>query len=179
MVNYFSRLIIILISVSVLLGICACSIEESYKEFNISNVTGYTIDDYIYSNTLDFARINDVTIIPEIKEIQHGEYVIYISAYSSVEAECAMIKNVTLSVEGKPFLEKELNTIIPMELNQYDIYEGYIDGGSFCDDLVDISNGQEMTLNIQLQVGEESEVVTKNISYEVFIKIYKSWVTPV
>lgn len=68
--------------------------ENSYKKFNIEGITNYDVWNYVDSNELDFARIEDVIIVSEIKEINHGEYIIYISAYSKTEANQIMVKTV-------------------------------------------------------------------------------------
>ena len=44
----------------------------------------------------DFAKIESVVFIPEIKAINHGEYIIYISAYSETGTENLIVKNVIL-----------------------------------------------------------------------------------
>lgn len=174
--NRFGRgITIVMIAISALLGLCSCRLEESYKEFIITNITDCDVNDYISSANLEFARIGDITIIPEIKEVKHGEYLIYLSAYSGIETNCIIVKNLTMAVRDKVFLEHELNQKIVLEQSENNIYEGWIGGGSFTENEVDISNGQELRLTLQLQIEKGSERVSKNIDYEIKVKIYKTW----
>ena len=176
MMNHFGRgVMIVIVFVSLLLGICSCGLEESYKEFTIANITDCDVNDYISSANLEFARISDITIIPEIKEIKHGEYLIYLSAYSEIETNCIIVKNLTMSVRDKVFLEHELNQKIVLEQSENNIYEGWIVGGSFTDNEVDILNGEELRLIVQLQVERDMKDISKTIDYEIKVKIYKTW----
>lgn len=72
--------------------------EESYKKFNIANIIGHSVEDYVSSDSMEFARIKDITIIPKIKEIRHGEYIIYVSAYSKEEAEYEHNQKIVLEI---------------------------------------------------------------------------------
>ena len=73
---------IIMLSIGMILGLCSCRMKESYKEFNIKNITSSVNDNYFTSDDFSFARIQNVVIVPKIKAINHEEYIIYISAYS-------------------------------------------------------------------------------------------------
>ena len=87
--------LMIMLSISMILGICSCRIEESYKEFDITGINYNVNDDYFTSEEYSFARIQNVVIIPEIKAINHGEYVIYISAYSKNGKEIGNREKIT------------------------------------------------------------------------------------
>ena len=87
------NVMIIMLSIGMILGLCSCRMKESYKEFNIKNITGSVNDNYFTSEDFSFARIQNVVIIPEVKAINHEEYIIYISAYSKSGKEIVQIKN--------------------------------------------------------------------------------------
>ena len=84
---------IIMLSIGMLLGLCSCRMKESYKEFNIKNITGSVNDNYFTSDDFSFARIQNVVIVPEVKAINHEEYIIYISAYSKSGKETVQIQS--------------------------------------------------------------------------------------
>ena len=177
--SFFRNILLPILLVSVLFNMCSCNLEESYKEFVVDKISEYDVQEYFVSDELDFARVDDVVIIPEIKEIHHGEYIIYISAYSERELKDITIKSVSLKTENKIILESKSALFIHLEKNQDKIFEGWIDCGTFTEDDVEVFDGTELFLTLQLQTEKGAESITEEINYVIRVKIYKSWVTPV
>lgn len=174
----FRRITTIMVFANILLGLCSCGMAESYKEFSITNITGYDVDNYISADELDFARVQGITMIPEIKEIRHGVYIIYISAYSKDKPKRVEVKELSLAVDNKVVLKLEDTQRISLESNQDNIYEGTIDGGTFTEDDIDITDGQQMDLIIQVEVAEDEQMVTKDVLFRIEVRIFKSFVVP-
>ena len=167
-----------MLSISTLLNLCSCRMEESYKEFNIKNITDNLSENYFTSDKFDFARLENVVFIPEIKEVNHGEYIIYISAYSETGTEQIKIKNVILKENEVVLLDHKLNKEILLEENSESIFEGWIDGGTFTEEEIDIIDGKEFDFIIQAEIIKEDKSVSENITFEILVKGYKSFVTP-
>lgn len=172
------RVMTAIMSIGILSGLCSCRLVESYKKFDIENITDSSVEDYFTSSNLDFARIKDVVIDAEIKEIDWDEYVIYIGAYSQIKTEPITVKSVTLKSDDKTFFEEESNQDIVLEVSQDGVYGGYITGGVFIDDEKSISHGKKLTLQVQVQAGDGTESLTKVINFDVKVIVYKSWVLP-
>lgn len=168
----------IMLLAEILFCLTACRMEESYKKFVIKNVSDRKNEDYYNSEKSDFARIKGVLIIPEIKEIKHGEYCIYISAYSEVKNEKITIKKISIKEDEELLLTYNLNENILIEEENQGIFEGWIEGGIFSDDTIKVVDGKTYILIVQVEVVTEKEGVTKDIEYEMNIKGYRSLVTP-
>ena len=78
-----------------LLGLSSCRLEDSYKEFFVKGISDNN-KEYFTSEEFDFARLEDVIIIPTIKEINHGKYRIFVSAYSEKGEGTVNIEKVTI-----------------------------------------------------------------------------------
>ena len=167
---------IIMLSIGMILGLCSCRTEESYKEFNIKNITGSVNDNYFTSEEFSFARIQDVVIIPEIKTINHGEYIIYISAYSKNGKESVQIKNVIFKEEETVLLNNELGNKIEFEQNTNSIYEGWINGGTFTEESLNVADGKKYDIIIEVDVFDNDLNISNNLTFEMEIKGYKSFV---
>lgn len=137
------------------------------------------VEEHFTAEQLDFARIEDVLIIPEIKEIDHGKYVIYVSVYSKVENKKILIENVSMREGDKSLFNYELNEKILFEKNEQGVEEGWIEAGTFTDEIVEVADGKSYSLSIQIEIEREESVITKDIEYELLIKGYKSFVMPV
>lgn len=179
MKRIFRLIFSVILSFNFIFGLCACHMAESYKEFNIVNITDRSEKDYFDSDDLGFSRIKGIVIVPEVKEIDWGKYIVYIAAYSEEKMEQITVKNVKLICDGNKFFDEKIDQNIILEINQDNVYEGDVVGGIFTDDEVDISNGKEIFMQVQVQVGDESDSQEKTINYEIHVTIYKSLVTPV
>lgn len=168
----------IMLSISMLLGLCSCRMSESYKEFNINNITDNLNEDFFTSEKFAFARFQNVVIIPEIKAINHGEYVIYLSIYSKNGNERVQIKNVIFKEKESVLLNRELGEKIEFEKNADSIYEGWIDGGTFTEDNSKVVDGKKYDLVIGVEVINNGVHASENITFEIVVKGYKSFVWP-
>lgn len=169
---------IIMLSIGMILGLCSCRMKESYKEFNIKNITGSVNDNYFTSEDFSFARIQNVVIIPEVKAINHEEYIIYISAYSKSGKEIVQIKNVVFKEKETVLLNNELGNKIEFEQNSNSIYEGWIDGGTFTEETLKVADGKKYYIIIEVDVFDNGLNISKNLTFETDIKGYKSLVWP-
>lgn len=169
---------IVMLFISTLLSFCSCRMNESYKKFNIKNVTDNLNENYFASDKFDFAKVGNVVIIPEIKEINYGEYIIYISAFSETGAEKIIVRNVVLKEDKDNLLKYELNKEIQLKKNSNAIYEGWIDGGTFTEVQIEIADGKEYDFIVEAEIIKKDATVSENITFEVDVKGYKSFVTP-
>lgn len=169
---------IIMLSIGMILGLCSCRMKESYKEYNIKNITGSVNDNYFTSEDFSFARIQNVVIIPEVKTINHEEYIIYISAYSKSGKETVQIKNVIFKERESVLLNYELGNKIVFEQNANSIYEGWIDGGTFTEETLKVADGKKYDIIIEVDVFDNGLNISKNLTFEMDIKGYKSFVWP-
>ena len=152
--------------------------EESYKEFYIKTITDNINENYFESDEFGFEKIEGVVLIPEVKEINHGEYIIYISAYSETGTENILVKNIMLKDNKGDLLNYELNKDIKFDKTSEAMYEGWIDGGTFTEDEIEISDGKEFNLIVQVENKNYDETTSKKIVFEIVVKGYKSFVTP-
>ena len=167
-----------MLSLSVLLSLCSCRMEESYKEFYIEKIADNVNENYFESDKYDFAKIESVVFIPEIKAINHGEYIIYISAYSETGTEKLIVKNVILKENKNELLNYELNKEIQFDKTSEILYEGWVDGGTFTEGEIEISDGKEFELIVQVEDIKNEATISENITFEIVVKGYKSFVTP-
>lgn len=172
------NIVIINLCISVLLGLCSCSLEESYKKFIIKNITENLNDDYFTSENFSFAKISDAVIIPEIREINHGEYIIYISAYSKNEKDIVRIKNLFLEQKESVLFSYKVNKEIELEKKEGNLYAGWTDGGTFTNNNLNVADGNEYKLVIEVEIIKSGECITDSITYEIVVKGYKSLVWP-
>lgn len=169
---------IIMLSIGMTLGLCSCRMKESYKEFNIKNITGSVNDNYFTSDDFSFARIQNVVIIPEVKAINHEEYIIYISAYSKSGEETVQIKNVIFKENETVLLNNELGNMIVFEQNANSMYDGWIDGGTFTEETLKVADGKKYDIIIEVEVFDNGFNISKKLTFEMDIKGYKSFVWP-
>ena len=169
---------IIMLSIGMILGLCSCGMKESYKEFNIKSITGSVNDNYFTSEDFSFARIQNVVIIPEVKAINHEEYIIYISAYSKSGKEIVQIKNVIFKEKESVLLNNELGNKIEFEQNANSLYEGWIDGGTFTEETLKVADGKKYDIIIEVDVFDNGLNISKSLTFEMDIKGYKSFVWP-
>lgn len=172
-------IIISIISISIIwLMLNLCRLEESFKEFYIKGITDNQNKDFFTSAEFDFARVQDVVIITKMKEINHGEYILYISAYSKQGKEDVQINKVVIKEQEDVLLECVLDKKIDFEKNATSIYKGWIVGSTFTDDVLKVSNGKIYDLIIEVEVINDGKYALKEMVFEVEVKIYKSLVLP-
>ena len=135
-------------------------------------------ENYFTSEEFSFTRIQNVVIIPEIKAINHGEYVIYISAYSKTGKETVRIKNVIFKEKETILLHNELGSTIDFGENTNSLYEGWVNGGGFTEESVKIVDGKTYDIIIEVDVLDSGLNISKNLTFVIDIKGYKSFVWP-
>ena len=155
-----------------------CHMEESYKEFNIKNVTDNVNEKYFTSEEFSFTRIQNVVIIPKVRAINHGEYIIYICAYSKTGKEIVQIKNVFLKEKETILWNNVLGCTIGFEKNTGSLYEGCVNGGTFTEESVKIANGKKYDIIIEVDVLNNDLNISKKLTFVMDVKGYKSFVCP-
>ncbi|MBR2914308.1 MAG: hypothetical protein IKC06_00670 [Clostridia bacterium] len=170
------KVMIVMLFIGIILGLCSCHMQESYKEFNFKNITGNVNENHFTSEEFSFARIQNVVIIPEVKAINHGEYVIYISAYSKSGKEAVEIKNVIFKEKETILLNNDFRNKIEFEQNTNSLYEGWINGGIFTEESLEVANGKKYDVIIEVDIFDNGLILTKNLTFEMEIKGYKSFV---
>lgn len=169
-------LIGVILFIVMILGLCSCHMEESYKKFVFKNITGSVNENYFKSDEFSFTRIQNVVIIPEVKAINHEEYVIYISAYSKDGKETVQIKKVIFKEKDSIILNNELGCTIDFEKNTNSLYEGFVNGGIFTEESVEVADGKKYDIIIEVDVLENGLNISKSLTFEMEIKGYKSFV---
>ena len=168
--------IIFLFTIGVLFSLCSCRLEESYKEFNIKDITDYQDEDYFSSKRFDFARVGGVVIVPVIKEGIH-EYIVWISAHSENASETVIIKKMLLKEKEIVLLNYDLNQEVEFKENGESAYKGTI-RARFTDEEVEIKSGKKFELVIEAEVIKNGTSISKSITYEIEVKGYRSFVLP-
>ncbi len=86
---------------------CSGCMQESYKEFRVDKIYDCSKENYFVDEAFDFARIENVVFIPEIKKVNHEEYRVYISAYCKTESKKINILNVCLKANEKIIFDEK------------------------------------------------------------------------
>lgn len=167
---------VFMLSISVLLTLSSCHMKESYKKFNIKNITENITDEYFTSDVFSFAKVQNVVIIPEVKAINHNEYVVYVSAYSKSGEETVSVKKVTFKEETSVLESNEPDGKIEFKENEQLLYEGWVKVGPFREEKLKMADGKIYNLIIEIDVESNDSVVSKEMIFEVEVKGYKSWV---
>ena len=147
---------------------------KSYTKFYIKNITE-NLDDCFTSESFDFARIGDIVIIPEIKAINHEEYVIWIVARSQNANEEVYIKSIILKGNDDIIWSNQIDEKIVFERESDALYKGTI-STTFAQDTVVNENGYKLVVTVEAIVNGSS--VENTIVYDVFVKTYQSFVFP-
>lgn len=71
-----------------------------------------------------------------------------------------------------------MNEEIQFDKTPEGIYEGWIDGGTFTEDAIEISAGKDFDLIVQVENIKNDATILENITFEIVVKGYKSFVTP-
>lgn len=171
-------IIVLLVSIGICCGLSSCRLEESYKEFNINNITDNLNEDYFASDSFSFTTVNGVVIIPEIKAINHEEYRVRVSAYSKTGAERVMIKSVVLKDDDAILLDNALNLELQFEGSAETLYKGVCVGGILTEEALKVADGKNYYLLVEVATIQDDEHTTENITYEITVKGYKSFVWP-
>ena len=169
---------ILVLFIGLLLVFYACHLEESYKEFSVKNIADNSSKNNFDSDELAFSQFQNIVIIPEIKAINHEEYIIYITALSRSGTESIKLSNLVFKEGASVLLSRELGKEIRLEENAESIYEGWTEGGTFTDKELNIASGKKYILEIGVAIAEDGVYHSENVKFEVTIKGYKSLVFP-
>ena len=178
MIRLLRNAIIVMLLAGTLLRLPSCRLEESYKKFNVQSIT-YDINDECFdSEEYSFARIRNVVFIPEIKAVNHEEYVIYVSAYSKNGKETVQIKNVVLKEQGSVLFSNDPGKEIEFEKNGSSVFEGHINGGTIAKNVLNTEDGKKYDLVIEAAVIENGSYFLGIITFKIDVMGYKSVVWP-
>jgi len=75
-------------------------------------------------------------------------------------------------------LKHQLCEEITFAENDESIYEGWIEGGIFTDDMTEIEDGKKLDIIVEVEIINNDDTAIKNMTYEIVIKGYKSFVLP-
>ena len=169
-------LIAVILVVCMLLGLSSCRLEDSYKEFVVKGISDNN-KEYFTSEEFDFARLEDVIIIPTIKEINHGKYRIFVSAYSEKGEGTVNIDKVTIKESNTDLFNYDLDDRIIFE-KKHAMYEGTLEAGIFTEEMIEIFDGKEFNIVVKAGLLLNDEYFSKEITCEIKVKIYQSFVCP-
>lgn len=161
-----------------LLGLSSCFMKESYKDFHVSKIDDFSVDEYFTSNELSFARTNGVVIAPYIHATNHHEYTVDIILFSKREQKSIKVKSVTIKEEEKNFFSQEVNQNKSLKKTENGILEEWVTCGIFTDEKINLSDGKKLYLTVEIQIENESQITVEEINYEVTVIQYKSYLTP-
>lgn len=171
------HILIVMLIIALLMSMSACKLEESYKEFYFEGIGEAEHQDYFTSDALAFARVSDVIFIPELKSVYDDTYKIYLSAYAQTEPADVTVKELCLVDHNGTLFKWEEGQSFSFEKNDDGIWEGCIDAGTFPMADSGIQDGDKMRLTLRIETADANS--TYDISYDILVKGYLSWVAPV
>lgn len=171
-------ILIVILIICIFLSFSSCRIEDSYKEFFVKGFDAEIDDKCFTSEKYDFARIEDVIIEPSIKEINHGEYRIFVSAYSQTGEETVKIKKITVKESDVEVYSSDLLEIVNFDKKFNEVYEGTFVAGLFTDDMIEIYHNKEFSLIVEAELFVGDDYYSKQKTFEVSVVVHKSPVFP-
>lgn len=172
-----NRIVVIMLVIAMILGLSSCRLEDSYKEFFIKGISDNKNKEYFTSEEFDFARLEDVVIIPTIKEINHGKYQVFVSAYSEKGNEIVKINKVTIKSSDSDSVNYDLDGGIIFEKKDTK-YEGTLEVGTFTEENIEMFDGKEFTIIVNAGLLMDDVYFSKDITYEIKVIIYRSFICP-
>ena len=169
-----AQMTIFILLICIIAGLSSCTMTRSYTKFYINNVTD-NFEDYFTSESFNFARIGNIVIIPEIKAINHEDYIIWIGVHSQNANEEVCIKSIILKENDEILVSDQADEKIIFECDGDALYKGEI-STTFAQDTVVNENGYELVVMVEAIINGSS--VEKTIVYDVFVKTYQSLVFP-
>ena len=178
----FKKAMIIVVIMSII-GCSGCLtnpfvLQDSYKEFNIKNITDNRDEDYFTSENFSFTKIDNVVVVPKVRASNHGEYSIYVNVYSKNGTEAVRIKNVILKDNEGFSFANELNENVVFEENTESTYKGTVIGGRIEEETMNIVDGKEYELIIEAEIDNNGNITSKTIVYEIVVIGHRSLVWP-
>ena len=86
------------------------------------------------------------------------------------------IKKVIFKEKDSIILNNELGRTIDFEENTNSLYEGFVNGGIFNEESVEVADGKKYDIIIEVDVLENGLNISKSLTFEMEIKGYKSFV---
>lgn len=154
---------------------------EEYKEFDGMDYIGKKFEEYILSGKLDFAKIEDIYILPFMKEYCEETTSILglgVNAYTKQDIDGLVIDHLSLVDEnGMVIFEESFpnnwkyyeNESIPMgELKIWHL--------DFATEVTDDwgYHGNDLILNMQVSVQKGEQIITRDISFHAEIIQYRT-----
>ena len=178
----FKKAVIIVVIMSII-GCSSCLtnpfvLQDSYKEFNIKNITDNRDEDYFTSENFSFTKIDNVVVVPTVKASVYGEYIIPVNIYSKTGTEAVRIKRVILKDNEGFSFENELNEEVVFEEDSESTYKDTVIGGRIEEETMNIVDGKEYELIIEAEVDNNGNISSKTIVYEIVVIGYRSLVWP-
>ncbi len=164
------------ICILLILSLCSCSIKESYIEFKIKGIENFNAGDSSSWDDMEFAFVEDILLVPSIKQINHGTYILYVSAYTRSKPDNVVVKSVVMTENEKNILSNQTQQKIVFDLTDNNIFDGYIKAGTFDNTNNTIVDGNIIKLTISIEVRKESVSFIEDKNYEITVKGYKSLV---
>lgn len=171
------KAVIIMISI---LHLCGCSniVEHSYFKFNVENVESLASYEYLTSEDLTYMRINDIAFVPEIKETGHNKYVIYVCAYSKDGTDTVMVKNARIcdNTGRTLYVGENVDETVKFDSTDQALRYGYVVAGEFSATDISICDGMYISLVVQVQVSNDTQSITDEITYNITVTGYETFV---
>ena len=180
------KMIAILLSLIILLT-TGCQMADSYMLFSIEAFDAFQKlyenadkEAYLNDGKLDFAKVNDVAIVPFVKEISHEECALFVYAYTLTEQRFVGIDNITLvTQDGKKLVENLSGGQLQNWENATDAMSyGFIKVANFALTEDWYTSGNKLMLSFRVVVGEENSVAEKEITHTISLVRYKSFLMP-
>lgn len=163
MTKKLQHLILFALLICILFCFNSCSMSEGYRQFYAEKFSDYTTDEYFTADDLAFARVGNCVFKPEIKAINSGEYVIYITVYSKTGHEKIAIKDAALKGNNGVFFSRIVKQQILFHKNTDGVFEDCITGGVFTEAHIPLDNGEQMSLELNVQMESNAEQVAETI----------------
>ena len=171
-------ILIINLIICILMCFSSCRLEDSYKEFFVKGFDDEIDEKCFTSEKYDFAKIEDVIIEPSIKEINHGEYRIFISAYSQTGEETVKINKIIVKESDVEVYSSDLHEIVNFDEKLNEVYEGTLIAGLFTDEMIEIYHNKEFSLAVEAELFVGDDYYSKQTTFEISVVVNKSPVLP-
>lgn len=177
MKRLIKRMLNLALVACILVSLTACSnLLVTYKYFYFENITSNLDEDYFTSDNFDFATVDSIVIIPNVKETDWGVYSLSIRAYSKTGEEKVVIKNATIK-EDKLLLNYDLNKQLEFEKKSDELFEGKVDGYfdnvTFTEEQVEPAKGKRYEVIVGVEVVKDNKTTTKDIEFALVGYDYK------
>ena len=172
------RLLKCIFLVSIILELAGCGMVDSYKLFCFEGISYISDKEDLHNKEYEFAKLENVLFVPEIKEVNHNEYIIYVSAYSETGAEQVAITNVKVQSLERELINYDLCEEVYFGMEKEGLYAGWINGGIVKEDDLEIDDEEIYSLTINVDLQKDDANISKTLVFPFTINKYKSFVMP-